>query len=119
MPQFNVASNSNILGGHRPPLQHSYPNCEWLVVAEPSPMRLPADSECGDMFFASPSPSGRGWPEGPGEGRLVKNGAHSGPHPPLPGTLSRRERDSLQPLPIIANVQTPVSLRERVARSAG
>src|SRR2546426_3597957 len=41
---------------------------------------------------ASPSPSGRGWPEGPGEGRLVKNVAHSGPHPPLRGTLSRRER---------------------------
>src|SRR2546425_12442087 len=38
---------------------------------------------------ASPSPSGRGWPEGPGEGGLVKNVAHSGPHPPLRGTLSR------------------------------
>src|SRR2546425_731034 len=62
---------------------------------------------------ASPSPSGRGWPEGPGEGRLVKNVAHSGPHPPLRGTLSRRERDSLQPLPTTANVQTPVSQRER------
>src|SRR2546428_13267006 len=45
---------------------------------------------------ASPSPSGRGWPEGPGEGRLGKNVAHSGPHPPLRGTLSQRERDSLQ-----------------------
>src|SRR2546426_534599 len=61
----------------------------------------------GSCRGASPSPSGRGWPEGPGEGRLVKNVAHSGPHPPLRGTLSRRERDSLQPLPTIANVQTP------------
>ena len=67
----------------------------------------------GSCRGASPSPSGRGWPEGPGEGRLVKNVAHSGPHPPLRGTLSQRERDSLQPLPIIANVQTPVSLREQ------
>ena len=46
--------------------------------------------------------------KGPGEGRLVKNVAHSGPHPPLRGTLSQRERDSLQPLSSIANVQTPV-----------
>src|SRR2546427_1265663 len=61
----------------------------------------------GSCRGASPSPSGRGWPEGPGEGRLVKNVAHSGPHPPLRGTLSRRERDSLQPLPTTANVQTP------------
>src|SRR3989449_11713594 len=45
--------------------------------------------------------------KGPGGGRLVKNVAHSGPHPPLRGTLSRRERDSLQPLPTTANVQTP------------
>src|SRR2546425_12057254 len=63
----------------------------------------------GSCHGASPSPSGRGWPEGPGEGRLVKNVAHSGPHPPLRRTLSRRERDSLQPLPTIANVQTPGS----------
>src|SRR2546428_143998 len=51
--------------------------------------------------------------KGPGEGRLVNTVAHSGPHPPLRGTLSRRERDSLQPLPTIANVQTPVSRREK------
>src|SRR2546427_5756076 len=65
----------------------------------------------GSCRGASPSPSGRGWPEGPGEGRLVKNVAHSGPHPPLRGTLSRRERDSLQPLPTTANVQTPGTQR--------
>src|SRR5213594_397952 len=67
---------------------------------------------------ASPSPSGRGWPEGPGEGRLVKNVVHSGPHPPLRGTLSRRERDSLQPLPTTANVQTPVH-RSAVSKPCG
>src|SRR2546426_6908350 len=68
---------------------------------------------------ASPSPSGRGWPEGPGEGRLVKNVAHSGPHPPLRGTLSRRERDSLQPLPILqmSKLQSPFG-RRWPARSA-
>src|SRR2546422_8413852 len=39
---------------------------------------------------ASPSPSGRGWPEGPGEGRLVKQRCPFRPSPaasrhPLPG----------------------------------
>src|SRR2546422_9606584 len=34
------------------------------LVAE----QVPPICECGDLFFASPSPSGRGWREAPGEG---------------------------------------------------
>src|SRR2546428_12307009 len=57
----------------------------------------------------SPLRAGGGGRGGGGGRRLVKNVANSGPHPPLRGPLSRRERDSLQPLPTTANVQTPGS----------
>src|SRR2546428_11475917 len=65
----------------------------WILDFVPALVtHAKCESSCSG---ASPSPSGRGWPEGPGEGRLVKNVAHSGPHLPL------------QPLPTTANVQTP------------
>src|SRR2546422_9710136 len=34
----------------------------------PAPCGFQRIRECGDLFFASPSPSGRGWREAPGEG---------------------------------------------------
>ena len=40
-----------------------------------------------------PSPSGRRWREAPDEGGHTGKFPHSNPHPPLRGTLSRRERD--------------------------
>jgi hypothetical protein len=42
---------------------------------------------------ASPSPSGRRWPEGSNEGGNALKISAFRPHPPLRGTLSRRERD--------------------------
>jgi hypothetical protein len=44
------------------------------------------------MFRANPSPDGRRRLEEPDEGYNIRNCCGT-PHPPLRGTLSRRERD--------------------------
>src|ERR1051326_3269435 len=48
------------------------------------------------MSDASPSPSGRRWREAPDEGEPDETFRRDHPHPPLRGTLSRRERDPRQ-----------------------
>src|SRR5262245_24425210 len=45
------------------------------------------------MLTGRPSPSGRGCPEGAGEGQS-RESSLSNPHPALRATLSQRERDS-------------------------
>src|SRR3989454_4083647 len=66
------------------------------LVAE----QIPPIRECGDLFFASPSPSGRGWREAPGEGsnaEMLGTPALIRPFgPPSPG--GRRTRPRVSPL---------------------
>src|SRR2546426_4054830 len=60
---------------------------------------LVTHAKCKSRFCrgAGPSPFGRRWREAPDEGRHAEMSTHSCPHPPLRGTLSRRERDALPP----------------------